>query len=150
MGIPVIQAPSLILPTFWILGTEIEDIDDLLEHTSREFYCADIHEKEVQIVAIENIAAGVPGNLLCWVELSPVPTVTSAAYWAAIGGGGGALAPIAPLVEVAVPLDAQAHGIILNWVVHSAYARVVVQTPVAAALPNAFWQIQVIFNGKTP
>lgn len=145
-----IQAHSLILPTYHPAGNEYEDIANLLEHISSEFYCADIHEKAVQIVAIENIAAGVPGNLLCWVELSPVPSTISNAYWAAIGGGGGFLAPVAPLVEVAVGVDGTTHGIILNWVVHSPYARVVVQTPVAAALPTAFWQVQVVISGKTP
>lgn len=150
MSIPVIQAPSLVLPTFWLLGTEYETINDLVTHVSREFYCADIHEKMVEMVAIENVVAGVPGNLWCWIELSPVPTTTSNAYWGAIGGGGGFLAPVAPNILVATGVDATTHPLIIAWVIHSAYARVVVQTPVAAALPNAFWQVQVIVSGKTP
>lgn len=145
---PVIQAHSLILPTFHPLGTEHEDIADLLTHVSSEFYCADIHEKKGQIVAIENVAAGVPGNLWWWVELSPVPSTISAAYWAAIGGGGGALAPVAPNILVGTGVDATTHTDLLAWTIHSEYARIIVQTPVAAALPNAFWQVQLIFSGK--
>lgn len=157
MSIPIIQAPSLILPAFHPLGTEHEDIDDLVCHISSEFYIADIHEKEVQVVAIENVAAGVPGNLWCWVELSPVPSTSSFAHWAAIGGGGNVnpatllpyIVPVVPVIEVATGVNGTPHGIILNWVVHSAYARIVLQTPVAAGLPNAYWQVQVRIAGKT-
>lgn len=150
MGIPVVQAHSLILPTYHPLGTEHEDINDLVTHVSSEFYCADIHEKSVQVLAIENVAAGIPGNLWMWIELSPVPSSVSNAYWGAIGGGGGFLAPVAPLIEVGTGVNATTHSILLVWNIHTVYARAVVQTPVAAALPNAFWQIQVIVSGKTP
>lgn len=150
MSIPVIQVPSLVLPQYWVTGAEHEDIADLVTHISREFYIADVHEKEAQIVAIENVVAGVPGNLWWWVELSPVPTTISGAYWAAIGGGGGALAPVAPNIIVATGVNATTHPDLIPWVMHSNYARLVVQTPVAAALPNAFWQVQVIISGKTP
>lgn len=94
-----------------------------------------------------------PGNLECWVELSPYPSTMTTAYWAAIGGGGGALAPVAPLVEVS-GLGGSAgilmHPILLPWAIHSPYARVVVQTPVAAALPNAYWLVQALISAKTP
>ena len=158
MGIPIIQSHGLILPQYHPLGTEHEDIADLLCHVSSEFYCADTHEKTVEILAIENVAALVPGNLWCWIELSPVDSTVSFAYWAAIGGGGGVnpatllpyIAPMVPLIEVATGVDATPHNIILPWAIHSNYARVVVQTPVAAALPGAFWQVQVIISGKTP
>jgi len=161
MGIPIIQSHGLILPQYHPLGTEHEDIADLLCHVSSEFYCADTHEKTVQILAIENVAAGVPGNLWCWIELSPVVSTVSYAYWAAIGGGGGInpatmvpwnaiVNPVAPLIEAAAGVDGIPHNIILPWAIHSVYARVVIWTPVAAALPGAFWQVQVIISGKTP
>jgi hypothetical protein len=150
MGIPIVQAASLILPAYWTAGTEHEDIADLVVHVSREFYIADIHEKQVQIVAIENVAAGIPGTLWCWVELSPVPTSVSGAYWAAIGGGGGALAPVVPLTIVGTGVNATTHTEMIAWNIHSPFARIVVQTPIAAALPNAYWQVQVIVSGKTP
>lgn len=149
MSIPVIQVPSLILPAAWTAGTEHEDIDDLLEHTSQEFYVADIGEKLVNIVAIENIVAGLPGNLWCWIELSPVPTQVSAAYWAAIGGGGGPVPPVAPFIIVGTGVLGASQTMMLPWAIHSAFARVVLQTPVAAGLPGAFWQVQVAFSGKT-
>jgi len=148
MTVPIIQVHSLILPTYHPLGTEPEDIDDLLTHISSEFYCADIQEKKGQIIAIENVVAGVPGNLWWWVELSPVPSTISAAYWAAIGGGGGALAPAIPNILAGTGVDATTHTDLLAWTIHGEYARIIVQTPVAAALPNAFWQVQVIFSGK--
>ena len=149
MSIPVIQVHSLILPTFYETGEEPEDIDDLVEHTSREFYIADIQEKKVQIVAIENLTAGVPGNLLVWVELSPVLSTISTAYWAAIGGGGGGIIPTAPEVIVGTGADATTHPRLLAWTMHSEYARVVVQTPIAADVATAIWQVQVMVSGKT-
>jgi hypothetical protein len=102
----------------------------------------------VQIVATEAVAAGVPGNLWAWIELSPYATPTSAAYWAAIGGGGGVIVPTAPIIIVATGVHATAHSFFLPWVVHSCFARLVIQTPVAAALPGAFWVVQAIFSGK--
>ena len=158
MSIAQIQKYSLVLPQYHPLSTEHEDIADLLCHVSIEFYIADIEEKTVEIIAIENVAAGVPGNLWCWVELSPVPSTISGAYWAAIGGGGNVdpatllpyVVPIAPLIEPGTGVDGTPHGIIIPWAIHSEYARVVIQTPVAAALPGAYWQVQVIISGKTP
>lgn len=150
MSIAVVQKHTLILPTFWLTGLEVEDIDDLLEHTSREFYIADIHEKRVSVMAIENLTAGIPGNLWVWVELSPVNSVTSAAYWAAIGGGGGAIVPTAPLIIVGTGVNGTTHTEFVAWTVHSQFARVVVQTPVSAAIATAIWQVQIIIEGKTP
>ncbi|GAJ10816.1 unnamed protein product, partial [marine sediment metagenome] len=73
----VIQAPSIILPRIIILGTEVETINDLVEHTSIEFPVEYLQEKMVHIIATEVVVAGVPGNLNCWVELSPLPSVNS-------------------------------------------------------------------------
>ncbi len=143
-----IQVPSLILPQYWVAGTEHEDIDDLVTHVSREFYIADIHEKKVHIIAIETVAVGPPGNLEWWVELSPVPSTVSNAYWAAIGGGGGFVPPVFPNILVATGVDGTAQNDMIAWLMHSAYARVVVQTPINAGLPNDFWQVQVIIEGK--
>lgn len=149
-----IQVPSIILPAIGIgvdgafLGTESEAVADLLEHTSMEFNVEQFQEKEIHIVATEAVAMGIPGNLWCWVELSPYPTTTSAAYWAAIGGGGGALAPTAPVIVVGTGVPLVPHTLIIPWVAHSKYARLVVQTPVAAALPFAFWGVQAMFCGK--
>ena len=148
MSIAVIQQISLVLPQGWVTGLETEDMNDLVVHVSREFYCADIQEKHAQIVAIENIAAGAPGNLWFWVELSPVLSTTSTAYWAAIGGGGGALAPVAPTIIVPAVVDGTTHTEVIAWNMHSANARIVVQMPVAATPLTAFWQVQVIFSGK--
>lgn len=157
-----IQPPSIIMPLLAVqaLGTLIENIDNIAEHTSEEFNIEYLQEKEVHITATEVITAGVPGNLLCWIELSPYPSAnsrqwmsplpTSTAYWAAIGGGGGAIAPTAPHVEVATGINLTIHSIILPWSIHSVWGRLVVQTPVAASLPTAFWAIQAVMEAKTP
>jgi hypothetical protein len=154
-----IQAPWVILPTVVILGTETETVADLVEHTSIEFPVEYIQEKEIHILATEVVVFGVPGNLQCWVELSPVPSANNlmwpaplpavATYWSAIGGGGGAMAPIAPLVEVATGVMGTVHSILIPWAIHSVWARLVVQTPVAATPATAFWIVQAIFSGAS-
>ena len=147
-----IQIPAFILPLNAALptsiGIETETVADLVAHTSIEFPCEDLQEKVIHITAVEIVVAGVPGNLWCWVELSPFLTVTTGNYWAAIGGGGGVLAPVAPLIEVATGVNLTVHGIMLPWTIHSPYARLVIRTPVAAALPGAFWVIQAVVYGK--
>lgn len=152
-----IQAPSLILPTYHPLGTEHEDIDDLICHISQEAYIADVHEKKAHIIAIENVAVGAPGNLWWWVELSPVPSTVSVAYWSAIGGGGGInpvtllpyIVPVVPNIIVGAGVAGTPHTDMIAWNIHSAYCRIVVQTPVNPGLPGDFWQVQVILSGKT-
>lgn len=148
MGIPILSPPSLILPTYYVNGTEVENIEDLVEHTSREIYIADVQEKEISIVAIEVVTVAAPGALWFWVELSPVRSVTSAAYWAAIGGGGGAQIPLTPVVIAGTGVNGAAHTEMIGWTLHSYYARAVVQTPVNAGLPGDYWQVQVHFSGK--
>lgn len=142
------QVPSIVLPQVWVTGAETEAIADLLTHPSIDIYTEYLQEKCLYIVATEVVVAGVPGNLWCWVELSPVPSTTSTAFWAAIGGGGGVLAPVAPVIEAAGGVNGRVHTLILPWTVHSPYARLVVQTPVAAALPNASWVVQALVAGK--
>lgn len=154
-----IQAPWFILPAGVVLGTEVETVNNLLEHTSIEFPVEYLQEKQIHIVATEVVVAGVPGNLQCWVELSPWPSANSliwpaplpatAAYWAAIGGGGGiSLPPVAPIIEVGTGVTGTVHSILIPWAQHSAWARLVVQTPVSATPLTAFWLIQAIFAGK--
>jgi len=154
-----VQIPWFILPVSITLGTERETVNDLVEHTSIEFPVEYLQEKEIHIIAAEVVVFGVPGNLQCWVELSPVPTANNlmwpfplpatAAYWAAIGGGGGAMAPIAPLVEVATGVTGTVHSILIPWAIHSAWARLVIQTPVSATPATAFWIVQAIFSGAS-
>jgi len=155
----VIQVPSIILPILSPLGTETEIVADLVEHTSIEFPVDYLQEKEIHIIATEVVVFGVPGNLQCWVELSPIPSVNNlmwpfplpagAAYWAAIGGGGGAMAPVAPLIEVATGVTTTVHSILIPWAIHSPWARLVVQTPVAATPATALWIVQVLFSGAS-
>lgn len=166
MAQTIIQVPSIILPQIWVTGNETELIDDLVTHPSIDIPVEYLQEKTVEITATEIVIAGVPGNLLCWIELSPVPFATSDAYYSAIGGGGGPLdpatglpyiAPVAPLTEVALGIvgapptfASTVHSITLPWAIHSVFARLVIQTPVAAALPNAFWAVQAVITAKTP
>jgi hypothetical protein len=156
-----IQVPTLVLPTSYSLGTgtlaSTETIADALEHTSSELYIGDIHEKNAQIMATEVVAAGIPGPLNCWVELSPWPSAnntlwpaplpTSTLFWAALGGGGGALAPTAPYVEVGTGVNLTPHGLMIPFNEYSYWMRVVVQTPVVVA--TAYWVVQVIISGNS-
>jgi hypothetical protein len=147
------QIPTIILPalTFPYTGTETELINDTVEHTSHDIWTQYLEEKEIHILATEVSTAGVPGNLWCWIELSPVASATSTAFFAAIGGGGGAIAPVAPHIEVSGlggVAGTLVHTIILPWLIHSPYARLVVQTPVAAGLPTAFWAVQCLVTAK--
>lgn len=156
-----IQVPSLILPASYAAGTgtlaSTETVADNLEHTSVEVIVRDLQEKTVHILATEIVVAGVPGPLWCWVELSPYPSANNALwpaplpgsplYWAAIGGGGGALPPVAPFIEVGAGVNLTPHTIMLSWTIHSPWARVVVQTP--APVATAFWVVQVLISGKS-
>lgn len=157
----IIQVPSLVLPTTYAAGTATlaatETVADALEHTSVEFLVRDLQEKNVHIMAMEVVGAGIPGPLNCWVELSPYPTANnniwpaplpaSGNFWAAIGGGGGALAPVAPYIELGTGVNLTPHGIMIPWNAHSVWARVVVQTPVVVA--TAWWVVQVLVSGKS-
>jgi hypothetical protein len=162
----ILQAPSIILPQQAPTGTETELIMDLVTHPSIDIPTEFLQEKTIHVLATEVVAAGVPGNLWLWVEVSPVPSTTSMSFWSAIGGGGGVLDPatglpyinpVAPVVEVALgvagvpPLYASTvHNIIIPWAIHSPYARLVAWTPVAATPLTAFWAIQAIVTAKTP
>jgi hypothetical protein len=159
----IIQVPSLVLPAGYGASpptatlASTETVADIVEHTSVEFIVRDIQEKSIQIMAMEIVFAGIPGPLNCWVELSPYPSANnnmwppplpaSAAFWAAIGGGGGALAPVAPYIEIGTGVNLTPHGFTLNWAVNSAWARVVIQTPVAVG--TAWWMVQAIYSGKS-
>ena len=148
---PTIQKFSLILPQWQLhfAGTETEAIDDLVIHYSQDIPTAFLGQKRATILATEVVAAGIPGTINFWVELSPVPSTVSTAYFAAIGGGGGALAPVAPLTFPGIGVHLTPHTEFIAWTVWSEYARVCVQTPIAAGLPNAQWAVQVIFEGGT-
>lgn len=158
----ILQIPTIILPTVSILGTEVEILTDVAEHTSLEFPTKYLQEKIIYIYAQEvALAAVVPTNLSCWVEVSPypsanntywpVPLPTSTAYWAAINGGGGALAPTAPHIEVSGLAGAPGtlvHTFFLPWSIHSDWTRLVIQG--AAVVANTSWVIQAIISAKTP
>jgi len=148
MPLTTIQVPSIILPQEWEVGTETETVADNAEHTSIDIPVEYLQEKIIHIFATEVVVAGVPGNLWCWVELSPVASSISTSYWSAIGGGGGALTPIAPVIEAGVGVMGTVHTFTISWTVHSAYARLVVQTP--APVATAYWAVQAIFSAKTP
>ena len=151
MGNPIVQIPSIVLPQVWVTGNEVETLNDLVAHASIDIPMGEhFQEKEIHITATEVVGVGVPGNLLCWIELSPVASTVSTAFWAAIGGGGGALAPLAPLIEVAIAANGTIHGILLPWAIHSPWARLVVQVPVAATPLTDHWTLQAQFSAKGP
>ena len=145
----ILQIPSPALPAVIITGLEMEVVADLVTHVSPDFSTEWLQEKAIHIMAVEVVLApGVPGPLQYWVEVSPVPSSISTAYFAAIGGGGGALPPVAPFIEAGLGIPGTVHTMIYPWVIHSPYARLVVQTPVAVALPIAFWWVQAWMSGK--
>ena len=142
----IIQIPSIILPTVWVTGTETQQVAGLTKFYSIEFSTRNLHEKCIQIFAEEVDAVGAPGPLWAWVELSPYPTTTTGLYWSAIGGGGGAVAPVLPTVITGTATSLTVQGALLAWTVHSEYARLVVQTPVFSA--TAVWLVQAMISGK--
>ena len=155
-----IQVPSIILPALGSLpgglyaGTELQAVADLNTHVSHEidtgnaFGLSFMETSTVFISAIEVVGAGVPGTLWCWIELSPYLSTTSAAYWAAIGGGGGVLPPVSPVTIAGAGTNGLIHTVMLPWSTHAPFARLVVQTPVAAGLPNAYWGVQAMWAAK--
>jgi hypothetical protein len=148
----ITQIRSLILPYPHADETRIEIIADIVPHNSVDFSTEHLREKTAIIWAIEEVgAAGAPGPLNCWVELSPFPNSVATAFWAAIGGGGGpswpavpALAPIAPTTEVGIGVNGVVHTIMLRWLNYSPYSRIRVQTPIAGAA-GSVWAVQVWF-----
>ncbi len=147
----ILQVPSIILPIVHPLGNEVEWLNDLVVHRSIEFEISFIRDKNIQIMATEILPfGGVPGALWAWVELSPVPSTISALYWAAIGGGGGVRPPLAPVIEAPTGVPDTAHTFMLPWNIHSAWARLVCQVPVAATPLMTFWAVQAVISGKTP
>ena len=155
-----IQVPSIVLPATGSLvngayaGTELAPIADLVTHVGHEidtgnpFGMAFMETNTIFLTAIEAVGAGVPGTLWCWIELSPYPSSTTTQYWAAIGGGGGTLPPVSPVTIVGTGTNFAQHTIVLSWSIHAPYARLVVQTPVAASLPNAYWGVQAMWAAK--
>jgi hypothetical protein len=141
-----LQISSIILPTIAPVGTETETINNILEHISLEFDVSALQEKVVFITATEIVTAGFPGPLWAWIELSPVLSASSTAYWSAIGGGGGAIAPTAPLIIAGTGVTTTVHSFSLAWTMHSTYARLVMQTPVLVA--TAYWTVQAQFGAK--
>lgn len=153
----MIQIPSIVLPQAWTFGTETENIQDLVAHASRDIPIEYLQEKKIHIVATEVVVAGAPGNLWCWIELSPYDSATSTWYWEAIGGSVPAVTPapdvprvpIAPTVLVASGVTLTVHRLMLPWTMHSMFCRVCVQTPVAAAPLTAFWTVQALIAGAS-
>jgi hypothetical protein len=148
-----IQVPSIILPTVWTLGTETEDIDDLVCHNSVNINTEYLINKTIHVSAVENIAAGMPGNLHVWVEISPYPSAITELYYNAIGGGGGpqvagipVIAPVIPNVIVATGVNNVVHTLSIPWQVHSKYARLVVWVPVAATPVTDYWSVQAMIS----
>lgn len=144
-----LQTSSIILPIVAPLGTETETVNDALEHTSLDIDSSpQLQEKVVQIWATEVWSISTSGPLWVWVELSPYPSSVSTSYFSAIGGGGGAVAPMTPKIIVARGTSGTVQTHFLAWTVHSACARVVVQAP-ADVDANDYWTVQIIVEGKT-
>lgn len=139
-----LQIPSIILPNVWTFGTEQEVLNDLLVHQGGGHDIRYLQEKTIHVIAVEVVTVGAPGNLQVWVELS-----SNGITWGAIGGGGGVLPAIAPVVEVGIGVNLTIHEILLPWAIHSVYCRVVAQCPVNAGLAGGdMWSVQCWLSGK--
>jgi hypothetical protein len=143
--IRVVKNPSIILPTVAPLGTEVEAIADALEHVSLEAYIPEdngstinqLYEKTIFVSATEVVAAGVPGNLNVWIEISPYPTSVSVLYWAILG---------LPATIVGTGVNGTLHTVAIPWNTYSPFFRAVVQSPVPLA--TATWSVQVTYVGQ--
>ncbi len=143
--IRVVKNPSIILPTVAPLGTEVEAIADALEHVSLEAYIPEdngstinqLYEKTIFVSATEVVAAGVPGNLNVWIEISPYPTSVSVLYWAILG---------LPATIVGTGVNGTLHTVAIPWNTYSPFFRAVVQSPVPLA--TATWSVQVTYAGQ--
>ena len=136
----VIQIPSIILPTSWTLGTEVEAMNDIAEHLSIDIPLLQFtQEKTIHIFATEVVAFGAPGNLQFTVQLSPVPSTTSVAYFATLG---------VPTTIVPSGVHGTAHTAVIAWTTHSPYARLVVQMPVCATPLTSYFVVQALISAK--
>jgi hypothetical protein len=150
-----VQVPSLVLPYPYVNVTSVELVADLLTHDSVDIPVEHLGEKTAIIWAMEVVlAAGAPGPLWAWVELSPLPSSVSGAFWSAIGGGAGpsypavpAMVPTAPTIEAGLGVNGLVHTPQLRWLNHSPYARVRIQTPAAGAAGST-WAVQVWFMAR--
>ena len=138
MSARIVQIPTLVLPQAYLTEADVETVNDLVIHPSFAITpICNLYEKTVHIIATEIIlAAGMPGNLLCWIELS---TTGVAGTWGIIG---------VPLIEVATGVNATVHNVFLNWNIFEFYCRVVCQMPVAATPTTDHWTIQARFMGQ--
>ena len=154
-----IQIPSIILPVIlpplYPRGTEVELVANALTHVSVEIGAIagsnsstlePLYEKTAFIFAQEMVVAGVPGNLIIWVEESAYLSVVTPLYWGAIGGGGGFYPPVAFDTIVGTGVDAAIHILPIHWNGYSPYNRLVVQTPIPAVA--AGWAVQIVFAAQ--
>jgi len=139
-----IQIPAIILPTIAPIGTETELINDIVNHVSLEpmaddngSILQDIYEKTAFVYAQEVVAAGVPGNLLIWVEESPYPSTIIGTFWGMLG---------VPNIIAGTGVNGTVHTVPIHWNAYSPYIRLVAQTPVLVA--TAIWAVQIIFTGQ--
>jgi len=143
-----IQVPSIILPQVWLTGLEVETMNDLVAHPSIAFSApAHLKEKNVFVQTAEFVALGVPGALWLWIEVSPIDPAISAAYWTAIGGGGGPVAPLAPVILAPTGVLGAQQTVQIPWRLHTPWMRFMAQMPVAAAPLTAHWLVQAVITG---
>lgn len=140
-----VQIPSIILPNMGAAYNPLltEAMNDLVAHTSADISCLEhLQEKTCFLWATEVVFLGAPGNLNFTLQISPYPSLTSAAYFATLGA-----APTATIVPTGV--HGTVHTATFSWTAHSPYARVLAQMPVAGTPLTAYWVVQVLFSGKS-
>ena len=119
------QYPTIVLPQ---IGAGVETVNDAVVHYSIEIPTVYLQEKVINVYC--TLAAGAPGPVNCWVEVSPFPLAMGNFY--------------APL---GVPVGVAATGnISLPWTAHSEWARIGIQCLGGTAV--AFWTLFAIFSAK--
>lgn len=125
------QEPTTILPQS---GVGSESVANALTHPSIGVPILKHRDKTITVFCTEVVAAAAPGNLQVWVE---VASQNDAAFYARLG---------TPVVIAGTGVNGAVQTVVLPWVTHSEFARLVVQTPVVVA--GERWNVVGIFMAR--
>jgi len=162
-----LQTPTMVMPGYnWTVWTAGETLNDNTVHYSRAWRNEPFTEVTVMVKCQEQItAAGIPGNLQLWIELSPFPTptpvrddwpeeaFTSWFTYAPIGGTapilpGAANIPLAPTIVVPVGVHLTYQNVMLNYTTHQTFARLCAWDATGATLTTDRWWLQAFMTAR--
>lgn len=159
-----IQTPSMPLPNYnWTVWTAGESLIDNNVHYSRQWRNDHYTDVTLMIKCQEIVAAGIPGALQLWIELSPFPTTVRADWpldaftsfftWAPIGGGapiapGADNIPLSPTVVVPSAVNANYQNVNISYTTHQSFARLCAWDSAGATVATDYWWLQVFLTAK--